>query len=158
MKPVIHSGATRYFDFRSVEDIILLCFKEGGKIHKVPSNEHRGYDFQFDGAFGEVPLQECCSVGQWSNFYKKQPSSHNRTKAWIQKVMRGLFLTTSNLIGTLQTSLDMPLHCTRMMSILSSRNQENTALQWVHPALWQASLPLWSWKIAAGFCKTEYHL
>ena len=37
MKLLIHSGVTRYLEFKSVEGSYV--FKRGGKIHKVPSNE-----------------------------------------------------------------------------------------------------------------------
>ena len=106
VKLLIHSGVTRYLEFKSVEGSYV--FKKGGKIHKVPSNETeamtsskssllllqlhkivcvytythiymymytfcmclyvdidvRVYMCRFDGAFGEAPLQELCSVGQ----------------------------------------------------------------------------------------------
>ena len=37
VKLLIHSGVTRYLEFKSVEGSYV--FKKGGKIHKVPSNE-----------------------------------------------------------------------------------------------------------------------
>ena len=37
MKLLIHSGVTRYLEFKSVEGSYV--YKKGGKIHKVPSNE-----------------------------------------------------------------------------------------------------------------------
>ena len=37
MKLLIHSGVTRYLEFKSVEGSYV--YKKGGKIHKVPSSE-----------------------------------------------------------------------------------------------------------------------
>lgn len=37
MKLLIHSGVTRYLEFKSVEGSYV--YKKGGKIYKVPSNE-----------------------------------------------------------------------------------------------------------------------
>ena len=37
VKLLIHSGVTRYLEFKSVEGSYV--YKKGGKIHKVPSNE-----------------------------------------------------------------------------------------------------------------------
>ena len=37
MKLLIHSGVTRYLEFKSVEGSYV--YKRGAKIHKVPSNE-----------------------------------------------------------------------------------------------------------------------
>ena len=37
VKLLIHSGVTRYLEFKSVEGSYV--WKRGGKIHKVPSNE-----------------------------------------------------------------------------------------------------------------------
>ncbi len=37
MKLLIHSGVTRYLEFKLVDGSYV--FKKGGKIHKVPSTE-----------------------------------------------------------------------------------------------------------------------
>lgn len=37
VKLLIHSGVTRYLEFKSVEGSYV--YKKGGKIHKVPSTE-----------------------------------------------------------------------------------------------------------------------
>lgn len=37
VKLLIHSGVTRYLEFKSVEGSYV--YKKGGKIYKVPSNE-----------------------------------------------------------------------------------------------------------------------
>ena len=37
VKLLIHSGVTRYLEFKSVEGSYV--YKKGGKIHKVPSSE-----------------------------------------------------------------------------------------------------------------------
>ena len=37
MKLLIHSGVTRYLEFKSVEGSFV--YSKDGKIHKVPSNE-----------------------------------------------------------------------------------------------------------------------
>lgn len=99
VKLLIHSGVTRYLEFKSVEGSYV--YKKGGKIHKVPSNESEALSSSL---MGLMEKRRFKNFVMWANdFNENDPNTHKglTPKAPMEKAFEkfGLDQNTVDFIG-----------------------------------------------------------